>query len=90
MSLERSSRPSATRSPPGRGFEQHAGAVQHRLSPATSPSEAWDGVKDKSADLAEGALQAVKKPARARCRWRSARFALFLAREPIEAGGDTG
>ena len=37
----------------------------------TSPSEAWDGVKDKSADLADGAMQAVKKRP-ARFRWRSA------------------
>ena len=31
------------------------------FSPANLASEAWDGVKDKSADIAEGAVEAVKK-----------------------------
>lgn len=57
-------------------------ALQQRLKPATLAGEAWDGVKDKSADLADGALQAVRKrPAIASAAIGA--LALFLAREPI-------
>jgi len=57
-------------------------ALQARLKPGNLAGEAWDGVKDKSADLADGALQAVKKrPAIASAALGA--LALFLAREPI-------
>jgi len=41
-------------------FDRTLAAAQHRLSPGNLAEEAWDGVKDKGADMAEGALQAVK------------------------------
>ena len=57
-------------------------ALQQRLRPANLAGEAWDGVKDKSADIADGALQAVKKrPGIASAALGA--LALFLAREPI-------
>lgn len=56
--------------------------VQQRLSPGSLAGEAWDGVKGKSADLADGALQAVKKRPAAVSLALGA-FALFLARAPI-------
>jgi hypothetical protein len=58
-------------------------AVQQRLRPASLAGEAWDGVKDKSADLADGALSAVKKRPAAVSMALGA-FALFLAREPLK------
>ena len=58
-------------------------AVQQRLRPANLAGEAWDGVKDKSADLAEGALGAVKKRPAAVSVAVGA-VALFLAREPLK------
>lgn len=63
-------------------LESTLGALQLRLKPANLAGEAWDGVKDKGADVAEGALQAVKKrPAIASA--AIGVLALFLAREPI-------
>jgi hypothetical protein len=58
-------------------------ALQMRLRPGNLAGEAWDGVKDKSADLADGALSAVKKRPAAVSVALGA-FALFLAREPIK------
>ena len=58
-------------------------AVQHRLSPGNLAEEAWDGVKDKGADLAEGALEAVKSRPKAVSLALGA-FALFLARAPLK------
>ena len=64
-------------------LESTLGALQARLRPASLAGEAWDGVKDKSVDLADGALQAVKKrPALASAALGA--LALFLAREPIK------
>lgn len=57
-------------------------AAQQRLKPGNLAGEAWDGVKDKSADLADGALTAVRKRPAAVSVAIGA-FALFLAREPI-------
>lgn len=58
------------------------GALQLRLKPANLASEAWSGVKEKSGELADDAVQAVKdKPVAA-----SGIFAallLFFARKPI-------
>lgn len=64
-------------------FEQTLAAVQHRLQPANLAEEAWDGVKDKGADLADGALKAVKKRPAAVSMALGA-FALFLARAPLK------
>ncbi len=58
-------------------------AVQQRLRPGNLAGEAWDGVKDKSADLADGALSAVRKRPAAVSVAVGA-VALFLAREPIK------
>ena len=58
-------------------------AVQQRLRPASLAGEAWDGVKDKSADLADGALSAVRKRPAAVSMAIGA-LALFLAREPLK------
>ena len=57
-------------------------AVQSRLKPGNLAGEAWDGVKEKSADLADGALTAVRsRPAAVSVAVGA--FALFLARAPI-------
>jgi hypothetical protein len=64
-------------------LERTLAAVQHRLSPGNLAEEAWDGVKDKSADLAEGALHAVKSRPKAVSLALGA-FALFLARAPLK------
>jgi hypothetical protein len=61
------------------------GALQHRMKPANLAGEAWDGVKGKSADLAEGALDATKKHPAAVAAVLGA-LGLFLAREPIRRG----
>lgn len=64
-------------------FERTLAAVQHRLSPSNLAEEAWEGVKDKGADVADGALQAVKKRPAAVSLALGA-FALFLARAPLK------
>jgi hypothetical protein len=64
-------------------FDRTLAAVQHRLSPGNLAEEAWDGVKDKGADMAEGALQAVKSRPKAVSLALGA-FALFLARAPLK------
>jgi len=64
-------------------FERTLAAVQERLSPGNLAGEAWDGVKDKSADLAEGALQAVKSRPKAVSLAVGA-LAVFLARQPLK------
>lgn len=56
--------------------------LQERLSPATLASSAWAGAKEKGADLAEDAVDAVRRrPAIAG--GVVAALALFLAREPL-------
>jgi ElaB/YqjD/DUF883 family membrane-anchored ribosome-binding protein len=57
-------------------------ALQQRLHPKSLATEAWDGVKEKSNDLAEGALGAVKqRPGAASLAIGAA--VLFLARKPL-------
>jgi hypothetical protein len=83
-------------------FDRTLAAAQHRLSPGNLAEEAWDGVKDKGVDMAEGALQAVKSRPKAVSLALGA-FAIFLARAPLkravsriisgdadEDGNDTG
>lgn len=64
-------------------LESHVVALQTRLKPANLAGEAWDGVKDKSANLAEGALEAVRKRPAAVSVALGA-LALFLARDPLK------
>jgi hypothetical protein len=60
-----------------------AAELQQRLKPGTLASHAWAGVKDKSGDLAEDAVEAVKaRPVAVSA--ALAAFALFLARAPIK------
>jgi len=58
-------------------------ATRARMRPANLAGEAWDGVKDKSADLADGALEAVKQRPAAVSLALGA-LALFLARAPLK------
>ncbi len=58
-------------------------AFQHRLRPANLAGEAWDGVKDKSADLADSAFQMVRRRPAAVSVTIGA-LALFLARAPLK------
>lgn len=57
-------------------------ALQQRLHPKALATEAWDEVKEKSSDLAEGALGAVKqRPGAVSLALGAA--VLFLARDPL-------
>jgi hypothetical protein len=57
-------------------------SLQHRVAPGTLARDAWQGAKSKGADLAEDAVDAVRKrPVTAT--GIVAVFALFLAREPL-------
>jgi len=56
--------------------------LQARLAPRTLASEAWEKAKNKGADLAEEAVDAVKARPIA-VGGLAAGIALFLAREPI-------
>lgn len=57
-------------------------ALQQRLHPKALANEAWDGVKEKSNDLAEGALDVVKqRPGTVSLALGAA--ILVLARKPI-------
>jgi hypothetical protein len=59
-----------------------AGALQYRLKPGTIANNAWEGVRDKSSELADDALQAVKeRPAAAS--GVLAAIVVFLARHPL-------
>ena len=59
-----------------------AGALQYRLKPATIANNAWEGVRDKSSEVADGALQAVKERPAAASGVAAAIF-IFLARHPL-------
>ena len=56
--------------------------LQARLSPGTIASNAWQDAKDKGADMAENAVDAVRKRPVAATGVVAA-IALFLAREPL-------
>jgi len=56
--------------------------LQVRLSPGTLAKDAWQGAKDKGADLAENAVDAVRRRPVAASGIVAA-IALFLAREPL-------
>lgn len=57
--------------------------LQQRLQPKTLASEAWEKTKIKGADLAEGAVDAVKKRPVA-VGGAVAALTMFLAREPLK------
>ena len=63
-------------------FDSTLAAVQARLRPGNLAEEAWDGVKEKSADIAENALEAVKQRPGTVSAVMGA-LALFLARKPL-------
>ena len=56
--------------------------LQSRISPGTLASNAWQGAKDKGADLAENAVDAVRSRPLAATGIVAA-ITLFLAREPL-------
>ena len=56
--------------------------LQARISPGTLASNAWQGAKEKGADMAENAVDAVRKRPVAATGVVAA-IALFLAREPL-------
>jgi hypothetical protein len=57
--------------------------LQQRLQPKTLASEAWENVKNKGADLAEDAVDAVAKRPVA-VGGVIAALAMFLARDPLK------
>ena len=60
------------------------GELQHRLSPGTLAGNAWEGVKDKSGELADDAVEAVRaRPVAAGAALGA--VLLFLARSPIKS-----
>jgi hypothetical protein len=59
-----------------------AHALQERLSPKTLAKGAWQGAKEKGADLAEDAVDAVKARPFAATGVLAA-ITMFLAREPL-------
>ena len=75
-------------------FEATLAETQDRLRPANLAGEAWDGVKEKSANLAEDAVDKVKqRPGMVSLALGA--IALFLARKPLKraagkliSGGD--
>lgn len=59
-----------------------AGALQYRLKPGTLVGNMWDGVRGKSGEMADDALQAVKsRPVTVS--GVIAAIIIFLAREPL-------
>ena len=56
--------------------------LQQRIAPRTLARDAWDGAKNKGADLAEDAVDAVRRRPVATGGIVAA-LALFLAREPL-------
>lgn len=61
-----------------------AAELQQRLKPGTLASQAWAGVKDKSGEIADDAVEAVKaRPIAVSA--ALAAFTLFLARAPIRS-----
>ena len=61
-----------------------AAELQQRLRPGTLASNAWEGVKDKSGEIADDAVEAVKSRPVPVAAVLTA-FTLFLARAPLKA-----
>lgn len=58
------------------------GALQYRLKPATLMSNAWEGVREKSGNVADGAVNTAKeRPITISS--IAAALLIFLAREPL-------
>jgi hypothetical protein len=65
-----------------RQFASTAGALQYRLKPVNLMSSAWDGVREKGSEMADGAIQTVKdRPVAAS--GILAAMVVFLARDPL-------
>ena len=64
-------------------FLETARELQQRLAPRTLANEAWEKAKEKGADLAEDAVDAVKRRPVA-AGGVIAALTMFLAREPIK------
>lgn len=63
--------------------ERTLAALRERLRPGSLAGNAWDGVKDKGADLADGAVSAVKaRPGKVAMALGA--VALFFARKPLK------
>ena len=63
-------------------FDTTLEEVQERLRPSNLAGEAWDGVKEKGADMADNAVEAVKaRPGMVSLALGA--VALFFARKPI-------
>ncbi len=60
------------------------GDLQARLNPATVATNAWEGVKERSSEIADDAVQAVRARPVAVSAALGA-FTLFLARAPIRS-----
>src|SRR3546814_5192640 len=58
------------------------GALQYRLKPGNLVSSAWEGVREKSGEMANGALRTVKDRPVATSGVLAA-LVIFLAREPL-------
>lgn len=56
--------------------------LQYRIAPKTLARDAWDEAKSRGADLAEDAVDAVRKRPLA-ATGAAAALAMFLAREPL-------
>jgi hypothetical protein len=64
-------------------FASTMGALQYRLKPGTLMGNAWDGVRDKSGEVADTTLQAVKgRPVTVS--GILAAILIFLARDPLK------
>jgi hypothetical protein len=67
-----------------RRLQETVHELQQRLKPGTIAGNAWEGVKEKSGEIAEDAVGAVKaRPVVVSA--GLAAFTLFLARAPIKA-----
>ena len=67
-----------------RGALATATELQRRLKPSTIASNAWEGVTDKAAGVADGAVEAVKsRPVAASAAVGA--ITLFLARQPLRS-----
>lgn len=64
-------------------MESTVHALQARLHPKVLATDAWEGVRDKGNDLADGAVETVKKRPAAVSAAAGA-FVLFLARAPLK------
>lgn len=65
-----------------RQFASTTGALQYRLKPANLMNSAWEGVREKSGEMADGAIETVKeRPVAASGIF--AAIAIFVAREPL-------